>query len=221
MAGKDLVERFQKAFREPEKVEAAEYQKIIEANAAKTAEYAERLTFILLGLVMFFIFVIQGDIKKVDLGFVQIEDPSIILVAMPILIAYIHFDLVATLSKFDLLSVIHKTIIKQRHQPIHEQRLAKYFLFLPTIYEQKYFSSGGVIQRIQSYLWIIQFFSITIVIPLGFQVILYWKLFTPRDPASPNPPSPALIAASLVITLLFSLQSVLTTIALFREAQDR
>ncbi len=216
MIGKDLVEKFQNAFGEPEKVKADAYQKIIEANATKAADNAERLTFTLLGLVMLLILIVQGKIKKVDLGIVEIEDPSIILIALPVLVAYIHYDLIATLSKFDLLAVIHKAIIKQRHPPIHEQRLTKYFLFLPTLYEHKYHSKDGVVPWIQSKLWFAEFFLITIVIPFGFEIIAFSKLS-----ALPNPEYSLLLIASIVITIMLNLQSMLTIITLFRGAGDK
>lgn len=216
MASKDLVDRFKNAFIKPEDVNAGEYQKIIEANATKAAENAERLTFMLLGLATLLILIVQGQIKKLDLGFVVIEDPSIILIVIPILVAYIHYDLIATLSKFDLLSFIHKAIIKQRHPPIHEQRLAKYFLFLPTLYENKYYSKGGVVGNIQSWLWFLEFLIIAIVTPFGSEFIAFRKLF-----AFHNPEYFLLLIVSIVITIMLSMQSALTIFMLFQGTGDK
>ena len=195
MNTEELVARFKAAFKEPDKVKAEEYQKIVEANATKAADSAERLTIILLGLVMLLILTTLGTIKKVDLGFVEIEDPFIILVSLPVLVAYIHYDLVTTLSKFDLLSVIHKAIIKQRHPPIHEQRLTKYFLFLPTLYENKYHSTDGIVSWTQSRLWFVEFFLVTIFIPFGSEFIAYTEL---RDISKPE--YSLLLIASIGIT---------------------
>jgi len=216
MASKELVDRFQNAFTKPEEVNADEYQKIIEANATKAADNAERLTFILLGLATLLILIVQGQIKKLDLGFVVIEDPSIILIAIPVLIAYIHYDLIATLSKFDLLSIIHKVIIKQRHSSIHAKGLTKYFLFLPTLYENKYHSKDGIVGNIQSWLWFLEFLFIAIVTPFGSEWVAFTKLRTLS-----NPEYSSLLIVSLVITVILNTHSVLTIITLFQRAGDK
>jgi hypothetical protein len=212
MIGKNLVEKFQNAFSEPEKVKAEEYQKIVETNATKAADNAERLTFLLLGLVMVFILIIEGQVDKINLGIVEIKDPSIVLIAIPILIAYIHYDLITTLSKFDLLSIIYKAIIRQRHSPIHEQRLTKYFLFLPTLYENKYHSKEGI----ASILWLVEFVIITIVIPLGGEFYAFLKLID-----ASKTEYDFLLIASMIITVMLNMQSLLTITTLFRGVGDK
>ena len=215
MNRKELTEKFKTAFKDPEKVKAEEYQKIVETNAAKTAENAERLTFALLGLATLLILIVQGKIKKLDLGFVEIQDPSIILIAMPGLIAYVHYDLIATLSKFDALSVIHKAIIKQRHPSIHAKGLTKYFLFLPTLYENKFHSRDGIVGNIQAWLWFFEFLFIAGLTPFGSEWIAFSDLIN-----HPNPEYSLLLKISIGITLLLNVQSVLTISTLFQETAD-
>jgi len=215
MANRDLLKRFQQAFENPDKVRAEEYQKTIEEIASKAAEKAERLTFLLLSLVMIFVLVTQGRIKKLDLGFVEIDDPSIILVTLPVLIAYIHYDLVTTLAKFDRLAIMYKVIIEKRHKSIYDQRLTEYFLITPSLYESKYLSTAGIAHKIQSSLWVFQFLSITIFVPLGFYVMAFWKLFT-----LPVLGFPLLLIVSLAITTLFALQSFFTAAELLRGVSE-
>ena len=211
---RNLVKRFQEAFKDPEKVKAEEYQKIIEANASKAAENAERLTFLLLSLGMLFMLSIQGGINKIDLGVVEIDDLSIILITLPVLIGYTHYDLVTTLSKFDRLSIIYKVIIEKRHRPIYNQRLSEYFLITPSLFEYKYLSTSGFAHRLQSFLWVFQFLTITILIPLGFQIYAFWHLVTLNNLVIP------LVIMSLTVSFFFGLQSFLTTLALLKEVNE-
>jgi len=212
MGDRDLATRIQRAFSEPDKVKADEYQQLIEVNATKAAENVERLTFTLLGLATLLILVAQGQIKKLDLGFMEIDNPSIILISTPILVAYVHYDLIATLSKFDLLSIIHKAIIKQRHPPIHVNGLTKYFLFLPTLYENKYHSSEGMLGSLEAVLWLLEFVFIAGLTPIGSEWIAFSELRTLAIPENNS-----LLWVSIGITFILNFQSVLTIIIMFQR----
>jgi hypothetical protein len=215
---KEFVPRLQKAFDNSDEVAAANYQKVIEDNLSKVAESAERLTIRLLTLIMVFILIIQGVINKIEFGGVEIDKLQSILITLPILIAYTHYDAVTTLSKFDRLSIIHKVIIQKRHKSIYNQRLTEYFLHTPNLFEYKYFSTHGIMQGIQFLLWALQFLSITIFIPIGFQACAYFYLFTqPLIESQWH----TLLNISLVITSLFSLQSFLTTVELLGGLRNK
>jgi hypothetical protein len=215
MNRKNLAEKFENAFNDPEKIKAEEYQKIIEANASKAADNTERLTFTLLGLATLLILIVHGQIKKLDLGFVEIENPSIIMIAIPVLVAYVHYDLIATLSKFDVLSIIHKAIIKQRHLPIHTNGLSKYFLFLPSIYENRYHATDGISSQIQPWLWFFEFLFITVLTPFGSEWIAFTELRT-----HPNPEYSPLLYISISITIILNFQSILTIFTLLQGIGD-
>jgi len=212
MGDRDLATRIQRAFSEPDKVKAEEYQQLIEANATKAAENVERLTFTLLGLATLLILVAQGQIKKLDLGFMEIDNPSIILISIPVLVAYVHYDLISTLSKFDLLSIIHKAIIKQRHPPIRANGLTKYFLFLPTLYENRYHSSEGLLGGLEALLWLFEFLFIAALTPFGSEWIAFSQLRTLSIPENNS-----LLGISLGITLILNFQSVLAITIMFQR----
>ena len=217
MAGKNLVERFQEAFKEPEKINAEEYQQVIEDNAEKTSQNVERLTFWLLGLVALLILVAWEEIEHLNFfGLGEIPNKSIILIALLVLVSYTQYDLLSTISRFDQLSVIYKIIVKHRHRIIHQHGLSKYFLFSPTLYDYIYTSSDGVMRQMQSLLWLIEFIAITIVIPLGSEIIAIMNLLN-RD----NLEYTSLIIAGIIISVLFNLQSGLTIYALLIRTRDR
>lgn len=213
MANKDLVQRFQEAFKDPDKVNAGDYQKIIEENSMKASENAERLTFLLLSLVTVFYLILQGGINKIDFGVVEISDFASVLLMLPVLVSYTHYDLVTTISKFNRLSIIYKVIVKQRHEPIYVQKITNYFMFSPTLYEYKNTSAGKFSALIQSVLWIFQFLAITVFIPFGFQIYSFSTLINIYQDAHP-----VLLFVSLVISVLFGLQSSITTMALISGA---
>jgi hypothetical protein len=212
----DPMQRFEGAFSNPESVKAEEYQNVIADNAAKASENIERLTLRLLGLATLLILVALGEIEDVALGIGKIPNQFILMSALLILISYTHYDLVFNLSKFDQLSVIYKIIIKHRHGPIHEGRLSKYFLFPPALYEYRLFSTEGLFQQIQSYIWLAEFLTIMILIPFGTEIIGFSKLF-----ALQNTEYPVLLKASLFITTLFNLQSVFIIYTLLKGAKDK
>jgi hypothetical protein len=211
MASNDPLQRFEAAFKDPEKIKAEEYQKVIESNAAKASENAERLTLRLLSLTALLILVVLGQVSKVGFGLGEIANRFILIVALLILISYTHYDLVFNLSKFDQLSVIYKIIIKHRHKPIHEQGLSKYFLFPPALYEYRLFSMDGRGQEIQSYAWLMEFLVLVIVTPLGSEIIGISNLWRLR-----NDGYPFLLVACLLITLLLNLQSFFILAALYQ-----
>jgi hypothetical protein len=215
MSTTNLMERLEGAFREPENVKAEEYQKVIAENAAKASENAERLTLRLLSLAMLLILVALGEVDKLGFGLGEISNQFILMSTILILISYTHYDLVFNLSKFDQLSVIYKIIIKHRHSPIHDGGLSKYFLFPPALYEYRLFSTEGMFQQIQSYIWLGEFLTIMILIPFGSEIVGFSKLF-----ALQNAEYPLLLWASLFITVLFNLQSVFIIYALIKETMD-
>jgi len=170
MINKDLIQRFEEAFRYPEKINAEE-------NAAKASDNAERLTLQLLVLAMLLILVIQGEIDKPNFfGIGEIRNQSIVPIALLLLVSYTQYDLLSTLLKFDCLSVIYKVIVKHRDRVFHEQRLSKYFLFPPTLYEYCYSSSDGMAGQTRSFLWSAEFLIITVFIPVGSEIIAVSKL---------------------------------------------
>ena len=216
MISNDLIERFEEAFKDPESVKAEEYQKVIADNAAKASENAERLTLRLLSLTALLILVALGEVNEVGFGLGKISNQFILMSALLILISYTHYDLVFNLSKFDQLSVIYKIIIKHRHSRIHDQGLSKYFLFPPALYEYRLFSTQGTFQKIQSYIWLGEFVTIMLLIPIGTEIVGFSKLFTLQ-----NAEYPLLLKASLFITVLFNLQSLFITYALFKGTKDQ
>ena len=216
MISNNPLQRFEGAFNDPETINAEEYQKVIADNAAKASENAERLTLRLLGLATLLILVALGEIDDVALGIGKISNQFILMSALLILISYTHYDLVFNLSKFDQLSVMYKIIIKHRHSPLHEGGLSKYFLFPPALYEYRLFSTEGLIQQIQSYIWLGEFLSIMFLIPFGAEIVGFSKLF-----ALQNAEYPLLLTASLFITVLFNLQSVFIIYALFKGTGDK
>jgi hypothetical protein len=212
MAAKSLIERFQEAFKEPEKVNAEEYQKVIEDNAEKTSQNVERLTFLLFGLEALLILVAWEQIQHLNFfGLGEIPNKSIILIALLVVVSYTQYDLLSTISKFDQLSVIYKIIVKHRHKTIHQHGLSKYFLFSPTFYEYVYSSSDGATRQIQSILRLVEFIAITILLPLGSEIIALMNLVTPA-----NSEYSSLIVTGVITSLLFNLQSGFTTYQFFR-----
>lgn len=212
----DPMQRFEGAFSDPESVKAEEYQNVIADNAAKASENIERLTLRLLGLATLLILVALGEIEDVALGIGKIPNQFILMSALLILIGYTHYDLVFNLSKFDQLSVMYKMIVKHRHSAIHEGGVSKYFLFPPALYEYRLFSTEGLFQQIQSYIWLGEFLAILILIPIGCEVVGFLRLT-----ALQNAEYPLLFYVSLGITILFNLQSVFIMYALFRGTKDQ
>ena len=216
MAAKKLIDRFREAFKDPAQVNAEEYQKIIEENAAKASVNVEGLTFRLLGLVAALVLIARGEIERPNLfGLGEIPNVSIILIALLPLVSYTQYDLLSTLSKFDQLSVIYKVIVKRRHRILHDQGLSKYFLFPPTLYDYIYSASDGLGGQAQSFLWLAEFVAITILIPLGAELLTLFNLTYLGELDYL-----VLLAAALVTTFVFNLQSVLIVIALFRGTSN-
>jgi hypothetical protein len=209
MATKKLYDRFQEAFKDPEQIDAGEYQRSIAEVASKASESVEQLTFRLLSLVMLMLLMVLGEINNIDLGFLgEVTNSAIIVSTLLVLISYTHYDLIFTLSKFDQLYVMYKIIVKNRHKAIHEQGLSKYFIFPPTLYDYESSSDGGKTNPLQSFLDVAKFFGIAVVIPLGAELTGFWKLWTLYDLTYS-----LLLKISLFvmagITILFNLQSSL------------
>jgi hypothetical protein len=210
MISNDLIQRFEAAFKDLENINAEEYQKIIEENAAKASENAERLTLRLLSLVMVLILVALGEISELNIGLGKVSNQFIILVTLLVLVSYTHYDLVFTISKFDQLSVIHKIIIKHRHYPIHQHGLSKFFLFAPALYEYVYSTSEGFLLQKQHNLWLAELICITYLIPFGSEIIGLLSLNFPLDFRYSF-----LYLGVLIVIAVFNLQSGFTLIGLF------
>ena len=213
MASKDLINRIQEAFKDPETVNAAEYQKIIEYSARKIADNFERMLFILVGLIALFVLIAENQIGGIKVDPFELKEFSVLEIVIPLLFSYIHFNLVTSLSKFEQLSVFHKTIIKKRHYPIYEHRLTEYFLPTPNLYDYKYFSKNEGVQRIQIVLWAFQFFSVTLIMPLLFQGYAFYKLIFLYGAKYG-----VLIGISLGIAIIFGLQSFFTVVTLLQDS---
>jgi hypothetical protein len=89
--------------------------------------------------------------------------------------------------------------------------LSKYFLFPPALYEYRFFSMAGRLQEIQSYVWLMEFFMLVIVVPLGSEIIGISNLWRLR-----NDGYPFLLVACLLITSLLNLQSFFILAALYQ-----
>jgi hypothetical protein len=168
-----------------------------------------------LSLVALLILVALGEITILSFNLAEISNKFIIVLTLLILISYTHYDLIFTLSKFDHLSVIYKIIIKHRHGPIHEQRLSKYFLFAPALYEYVYSPSKGFAPNLQHNLWLAELFCITYLIPFGSEIIGFWNVGIPMGLRYF-----CLSLVGFVVIFVFNLQSGLMLISLFREAKD-
>lgn len=216
MASRDLINRIQEAFKDPEKVKADEYQKLIESTASKVADDVEKTLFILVGLIAIFILIVENQIGIIRLENLELKDFSILAIIIPLLFSYSHFNLATSLSRFEQISVLYKTIVKQRHKPIYEQRLTEFFLATPNLYDYKHFSRKESIQRVQFALWAIQFFSVTLIIPFVFQAYAFYKLMSLYHPNYFS-----LIGLSLGISMVFELQSFLCVITLLQETRNR
>lgn len=172
----------------------------------------ERLTFRLLGLATLLVLFAWDEITKPNLlGIGEIHNKSIILVALLLLVGYTQYDLLSTLAKFDRLTVIYKIIVKHRHRVIHDQGLAEYFLFYPTLYDYGFAAVGQGKSIAQSLLWVVEFFAVTLVIPLGAELVALSNLRAPTGLTNY-----VLFPVNLIITLAFNLQSVLIVFSLFR-----
>ena len=215
MNRKELADKFELAFKDPDEVEAEEYQKTIEANAAKASESTERLTLRLLSLVMLIVLVILGGVDKLNVGLAEVSNKFIILTTLLTLIGYTHYDLIFTIAKFDQLSVIHKVIIKHRHPPIHEQGLSKYFIFPPTLYDYVFFSSDGMAHQIQSFFGFVEFLGIVIVIPFGAEIITLYQLSALLNSGA-SPVFQEILFIMLLITIALNLKSITLLATLFR-----
>jgi hypothetical protein len=211
----ELADKFELAFKDPDKVKAEEYQKTIEENAAKASESTERLTLRLLSLVMLIVLVILGEVDKLNVGLAEVSNKLIILITLLTLISYTHYDLIFTIAKFDQLSVIHKVIIKHRHALIHKQGLSKYFMFPPTLYDYVFFSSDGVAHQIQSFLGFIEFLGIIIIIPFGAEIIAFYQLSALLNSGT-FLVFKEILFIMLLITIVLNLQSIILLTTLFR-----
>jgi hypothetical protein len=216
MASKNLTDRFQEAFKDPESAHAQEYQKIVEAITNKISNDVEKSLLLLVGFIIMFVLIVEKQIGSIKFENIELTDFSVIAILIPLVFSYTHFNLITCISKFDHLSILYKIIVKQRHKPIYDQRLTEFFLITPNLYDYKYFSSNKSIQVVQFILWAIQFFSVTIVIPFAFQVYAFANLF-----ALSKPNHFALIVMSLAITVVFGLQSFLTVMTLLRETTGK
>lgn len=216
MASRDLINRIQEAFKEPDKVNAEEYQKIVETLSGKVTDNVERMLLFQVGLIAIFVLIAENQIGILKIENFELKEFSVIAILIPLLFSYIHFNLVTSLAKFEQLSVLYKTIIRIRHEPIYKQRLTEFFLSTPNLYDYKHFARNGIVQGAQFILWAIEFFTVTLLIPFAFQGYAFFKLFSLYGSNYP-----LLIGVSLAIAIIFGLQSFFCVITLVQETAPK
>lgn len=211
MSTNSLTKRTETAFRDPEKVNAEEHLKTLQALIMKSAENIERLSLILFAIIS--VILLFDSISKFPLFGIELKSLYPIYLLLPVALSYIYFDFIANVAKIERQTKIFKVIMRNVYKPIYDSQLMDDLIFLPSLLDYKFFPP-----------WIIKpvatlILSFTVAGPFILEVcsIYLLYLFTKVPLGSLN----YSIIIYLGLTLFFTIQGTLTLIHFLATALNK